>query len=81
VAQITILRESLLEKVWFQDLYNHPNTGIPLRAGDRVLVETDTRAFTSLGSTAHTSAYSISHANDLGDRSLGLGGGLIARYL
>ena len=51
VAQITILRGSLLEKVWFQDLYNHPNTDIPLRAGDRVLVETDTRAFTSLGST------------------------------
>lgn len=51
VAQITILRGSLLEKVWFQDLYNHPNTDISLRAGDRVLVETDTRAFTSLGST------------------------------
>ena len=51
VAQITILRGSLLEKVWFQDLYNHPNTDIPLRAGDRVLVEIDTRAFTSLGST------------------------------
>ena len=51
VAQITILRGSLLEKVWFQDLYNHPKTDIPLRAGDRVLVETDTRAFTSLGST------------------------------
>ncbi len=39
VAQITILRGSLLEKVWFQDLYNHPNTDIPLRAGDSVLVE------------------------------------------
>ncbi len=51
VAQIAISRGNLLEKVWFQDLYNHPNTDIPLRAGDRVLVETDTRAFTSLGST------------------------------
>ena len=51
VAQITILNGSLLEKVWFQALYNHPNTNIPLRAGNRVLVETDTRAFTSLGST------------------------------
>jgi polysaccharide biosynthesis/export protein len=51
VAQITILNGSLLEKVWFQDLYNHPNTNIPLPAGDRVLVETDTRALTSLGST------------------------------
>ena len=51
MAQITILRGSLLEKVRFQDLYNHPNTDIPLRAGDRVLVETDTRAFTILGST------------------------------
>ena len=51
VTQITVLRGNILEKVWFQDLYNYPNTGIPLRAGDKVLVETDTRAFTSLGST------------------------------
>ena len=51
VAQITFLQVSILEKVWFQDLYNYPNTDIPLRAGDKFLVETDTRAFTSLGST------------------------------
>ena len=51
VAQITILRGSILEKVWLQDLYNYPKTDIPRRAGDKVLVETDTRAFTSLGST------------------------------
>jgi polysaccharide export outer membrane protein len=37
--------------VWFQDLYDHPNMDIALRGGDRILVETDTRAFTTLGAT------------------------------
>ena len=51
VAQITVLRGGERSKVWFQDLYKHPEFDIALRGGDRILVEQDTRAFTALGAT------------------------------
>ena len=51
VAQITVLRGTKRSKVWFQDLYKHPEFDIALRGGDRILVEQDTRAFTALGAT------------------------------
>jgi polysaccharide export outer membrane protein len=51
VAQITVIRGEKRSKVWFQDLYKHPEFDIALRGGDRVLVEQDTRAFTALGAT------------------------------
>ncbi len=50
-AQITVVRGEQRSKVWFQDLYKHPNFDIALRGGDRILVEEDTRAFTALGAT------------------------------
>ncbi len=49
VAQITVIRGGQRGKVWFQDLFETPHTDIPLRAGDRILVEADTRAYTVLG--------------------------------
>lgn len=51
IAQITIIRGARRGKIWFQDLYEHPELDIALRAGDRILVEADTRAFTALGAT------------------------------
>ena len=51
LAQITVIRGDQRSRVWFQDLYNDPRFDIALRAGDRVLVEQDTRAFTALGAT------------------------------
>ncbi|WP_201120743.1 polysaccharide biosynthesis/export family protein [Sulfitobacter sp. EhC04] len=51
IAQITIIRGAKRGKIWFQDLYEHPELDIALRAGDRILVEADTRAFTALGAT------------------------------
>ena len=51
VAQVTVIRGEHRSKVWFQDLFKHPKFDIALRAGDRVLVEQDTRAFTALGAT------------------------------
>ena len=51
VAQVTLIRGNKREKIWFQDLYDNPDMDIALRGGDRILVETDTRAFTSLGAT------------------------------
>jgi polysaccharide export outer membrane protein len=51
IAQITVIRGSHSGKIWFQDLYDHPEYDIALRGGDRILVEQDTRAFTALGAT------------------------------
>ncbi|MFY9239234.1 MAG: polysaccharide biosynthesis/export family protein [Roseovarius sp.] len=51
VAQITVLRGGERSKVWFQDLYKHPEFDIALRGGDRILVEEDSRSFTALGAT------------------------------
>lgn len=51
IAQITVTRGGRKGKVWFQDLFAHPELDIALRNGDRILVEEDTRAFTALGAT------------------------------
>ena len=51
IAQITVIRGDKRSKVWFQDLFKHPEFDIALRSGDRILVEEDTRAFTALGAT------------------------------
>jgi polysaccharide export outer membrane protein len=51
VAQITVIRGDRRSKVWFQDLFEHPELDIALRGGDRILVEEDTRSFTALGAT------------------------------
>lgn len=51
IAQVTVIRGSMRGRIWFQDLYEHPELDIALRGGDRILVEEDTRAFTALGAT------------------------------
>lgn len=52
IAQVTMIRGQKQGKVWFQDLYKHPELDIALRGGDQILVEQDTRSFTALGATA-----------------------------
>jgi len=52
IAQITVIRGKEQGKVWFQDLFSHPELDIALRGGDRILVEADTRSFTALGATS-----------------------------
>jgi polysaccharide export outer membrane protein len=51
IAQVTIVRGRMRDKIWFQDLYEHPELDIALRGGDQILVEEDTRSFTALGAT------------------------------
>jgi polysaccharide export outer membrane protein len=51
IAQITVIRGTERGRIWFNDLYTHPQVDIALRGGDRILVEEDTRSFTSLGAT------------------------------
>ncbi|OIQ39203.1 MAG: sugar ABC transporter substrate-binding protein [Roseobacter sp. MedPE-SW] len=52
IAQITVIRGNEQGKIWFQDLFNHPELDIALRGGDRILVESDSRSFTALGATS-----------------------------
>ena len=51
IAQVTVIRGNAKGKIWFQDLYDHPELDIALRGGDRILVEEDSRSFTALGAT------------------------------
>lgn len=51
VAQVTVTRGSITDRVWLEDLFNHPELDIALRGGDRVLVQEDRRRFTVLGAT------------------------------
>jgi polysaccharide export outer membrane protein len=51
LAQVKVIRGSKSGSVWFEDLIAHPSNDIALRNGDRIVVEADTRTYTSLGAT------------------------------
>jgi polysaccharide export outer membrane protein len=51
VAQVKLERRGRTGRVWLQDLYDNPGNDVALRAGDRIIVEQDRRAFTALGAT------------------------------
>ncbi|SOC03002.1 polysaccharide export outer membrane protein [Rhodobacter maris] len=51
IAKITVKRGGKQGTAWLTDLYKNPRMDIALRPGDVILVEEDTRAFTSLGAT------------------------------
>jgi polysaccharide export outer membrane protein len=51
IAQVTVVRGSESGSIWFDDLYDEPQSDIALRAGDRIIVEADKRSFTALGAT------------------------------
>jgi polysaccharide export outer membrane protein len=51
IAQVTVVRGSHSDSIWFEDLYDHPGHDIALRGGDRIIVEEDSRSFTALGAT------------------------------
>ena len=51
IALVRVTRGGQTGKVWLQDLYDNPGLDIALRAGDQIVVEQDTRAFTALGAT------------------------------
>lgn len=50
-AMITVTRRSISDRVWLDDLFDHPELDIALRGGDRIYVEQDQRRFTVLGAT------------------------------
>lgn len=63
VAQVKVIRGSKIGTVWFADLYENPKYDIPLRDGDRILVEADPRSFTAMGATGGQSVISFETRN------------------
>lgn len=51
VAQVRLTRGNTTRKIWLKDLYENPKTDVALRAGDKIVVEEDRRAFVALGAT------------------------------
>ncbi len=51
IAQVTLVRGGHSGSIWFEDLFSGPGQDIALRAGDRIIVQEDTRTFTALGAT------------------------------
>lgn len=50
-AMVTVTRQSTSDRVWLDDLFDHPELDIAMRGGDRIYVEQDQRRFTVLGAT------------------------------
>ncbi len=63
IARVTVLRGNTRGQIWLQDLYENPELDIALRGGDRILIEEDTRAFTSLGATGAQSRVNFETKN------------------
>jgi polysaccharide export outer membrane protein len=51
VVKITVRRGVDVGAIWFQDLLDNPANDIPLRAGDKIVLEKDERFFISMGTT------------------------------
>ncbi|KUP92083.1 polysaccharide biosynthesis/export protein [Tritonibacter horizontis] len=78
IAQVTVIRGDQSGTVWFQDLYDYPQLDIALRNGDKILVETDTRAFTALGATAAQARVPFESQNLSALEAIARVGGLLA---
>jgi polysaccharide export outer membrane protein len=78
VAQITVIRGSARGKIWFEDLYKHPDLDIALRGGDKILVEQDTRAYTALGATGSQARVPFETQNLSAIEAIAQVGGLLA---
>lgn len=50
-TRVTVIRGDNKGTVWLEDLYESKVQDIALRPGDRILIQEDTRRFTSLGAT------------------------------
>jgi polysaccharide export outer membrane protein len=55
IAIVRVTRGSHTGKIWLNDLYENPNLDIALRAGDKIVVEEDSRQFIALGATGSQS--------------------------
>ncbi|WP_170352744.1 MULTISPECIES: polysaccharide biosynthesis/export family protein [Ruegeria] len=54
IALVTVIRGNQRGTVWYNDLFTNPKLDIALRAGDRILVEADSRSYVALGATGQS---------------------------
>ncbi len=78
IAQIVLVRGNRRGRIWFEDLYDDPSLDVPLRGGDRILVEADTRKYTALGSTGAQSLVAFEMQNLSALEALAQVGGLLS---
>jgi polysaccharide export outer membrane protein len=65
VAIVRVSRGGHTGQIWLQDLYANPSLDIALRAGDRIIVENDSRAFVALGATGAQSRVAFQRSKPL----------------
>ena len=75
-AQVLVTRGNRQDIAWLQDIYSHPQLDIALRAGDRILVKQDQRAFSVLGATGTRSRMTFDTQTISAIDALAMAGGL-----
>ena len=75
-AQVLITRGNRQDSAWLQDIYSHPSLDIALRAGDRILVRQDQRAFSVLGATGASSRMTFDTQTISAIDAIAMAGGL-----
>lgn len=79
IGQVKLERGGATGRVWLQDLYDDPREDVALRANDRVIVETDTRAFTALGASSRQSRVNFTQRDMTAIEAIAAAGGLDGR--
>ena len=79
IAQVKIERGSRSSAVWLQDLYDNGGLDVALRAGDRIIVEEDRRAFTALGAAGRQSRVPFNKRELTALEAIAAAGGLDGR--
>ncbi|MBP9952413.1 MAG: polysaccharide biosynthesis/export family protein [Cypionkella sp.] len=75
-ALIRVTRGSKTGQIWLQDLYANPSLDIALRAGDKIVIERDTRTFTALGATGSQNRVPFETQNLSAIEAIAIVGGL-----
>ncbi len=78
VAKIRVVRGNKSGEVWYLDLFDNPRNDIALRAGDKILVKPDSRAFTVLGATGTQNRIKFQTKNISAIEALAQVGGLVS---
>lgn len=75
-AIVRVTRGSHTGKIWLNDLYENPGLDIALRAGDKIVVEEDSRQFIALGATGAQSTVPFESATMSALEAIATVGGL-----
>ncbi len=78
VARVRVVRRGTTGTIWYLDLFDNPRCDIALRGGDRILVESDTRAYTIMGATGSQDRVKFDTRNLSAIEALAQAGGLVS---